>query len=156
MAAKWDNTPPQNLVILACAVGSALLLFVLKFGFDAYYDGMRARTVGEQQTRYDDLAPLREREAGWQGQLERGNRMPLRAAMSQLGAQGRAADPAISPERPAQMNTGPLEGWTQLPQEVPQPEPVRAEPTGARGLSPEALQQLQEALRQLVPSGGAE
>ena len=42
MAAKWDNTPPQNLLILACAAGSALLLFTLKFGFDAYYDGMMA------------------------------------------------------------------------------------------------------------------
>ena len=83
--------------------------------------------------------------------------MPLRSAITQLGQQGRGADPAIRPERPSEMNTGALEGWTQLPQEVvvPPPEPAQAQPM-PRGLSPEALQQLQEALRNMAPQGGRE
>ncbi len=155
---RWDNSPPQNLIILACAVGSALLLFTLKFGFDAYYDGMMDRHVTERQTQYDDLAAVHARRGEWQAALARGNRMSITRAMEQLGERGRSADPAIAPQRPAEMNTGPLEGWNQLPQEVvipePAPAPAAAQPTR---LSPEALQQLQEALQRLVqqpPEGG--
>lgn len=159
MAAKWDNSPPQNLVILACALGSALLLFTLKFGFDAYYDGMRVRAVEERQTRYDDLEVVRERRAAWAGALASGRRMSIGAAMDQLAERGRGADPAIRPERPPEMNLGPLEGWNQLPQtvEVPPPPPVVEAAPPPSALTPEALQQLQQILQNLAPApeGGA-
>ncbi|MCB9591233.1 MAG: hypothetical protein H6719_00760 [Sandaracinaceae bacterium] len=150
MAAKWDNTPPQNLLILACAAGSALLLFTLKFGFDAYYDGMMAETVAGQQARYDDLDTVNTRQAEWNDSLQRGHRMSIDAAMSQLASRGRGADPAIRPERPTERNIAPLEGWNQHPHEVVIPPPAPAANAAPRGLSPEALEQLQQALQNIL------
>ena len=163
MAEKWDRSPPQNLIILACAVGSALLLFTLKFGFDAYYSSMFDSTVAHQQTRYDDTEEVREIQAGWDRALENGGRMSIGAAMTQLSTRGRNGFPELRPQPPAEMNIAPLEGWIQLPQEVdvppPAPEPEAALPQGIQGVSPEALQQLEQALRgalQPRPTGGGE
>jgi len=153
MTEKWNNAPPRNLIILVCAIGSALLLVFAKFGFDAYYDGMTAWTVEQQQTRYDDLEPVRATHAEWNGQLDQGNRMSIGDAMEQLGERGRNGFPAIRPQA-GDMNVGPLEGWNQLPQEVVRPE-VEPAPSARGGLSPEAIQQLEEALRGAVRRPGA-
>jgi len=49
---KWNNAPPQNLIIAACALLSVLVLFSLKFGFDAYSTGCVTRrwTIASRAT----------------------------------------------------------------------------------------------------------
>jgi len=148
---KWNNAPPQNLVIAACAIVSVLVLFSLKFGFDAYYDGVRDAHVADRLVTFDDLGQLGEAQGRWDDQLRRGNPRSIDDAMSQLSARGRTGFREIAPEASGEMNLAPLEGWNQLPQEVvvpEQPAPQAAQPTGT--VSPEALQQLEDAIRQAL------
>lgn len=159
---KWNNSPPQNLIILACAVGAAITLFTLKFGFDSYYDGMRDRQVALNETTFDDTAQLHEARAEWQQALESGNPMPVSEAMSQLASRGRNGFPQIRPAAQAEINTRALEGWNQLPQEVHVPT-LEERGAGAQaptpgGISPDAMRQLQEAVRRALEqraAGGA-
>ncbi len=152
------NRVLRSMIAGAVATAVAVVVVGVKYGFDSYYDAMLAQTVEEQQARYDDLGELNAARAEWRGQLERGNRMSIGAAMTQLGERGRGAFPAIRPQRGGEMNIAALEGWTELPQEVVQPEPepeaAAVPPTG--GLSPEAIQRLQEALRGIQPAGSPE
>lgn len=166
---KWNNSPPQNLIIVACALGSVALLFVLKFGFDSYYYGARDRAVEAMQGEYSDLRDIQEAQAEWQRQLESGRPVPIDDAMSRLASAGRDGIPQIEPRRGDERNDGPLEGWNQLSLEAPPPvaEPAAAEaaggtpgvaPPGAEGVSNEAMQQLQEAIRRAIEArqqGGA-
>ena len=153
MTDKWDNTPPRNLIILACAVGSALLLISFKFGFDSYFDGMMREVTAENQERYDDLEAMHEAHAAWDARLERGGRMSIDEAMSQLGSRGRAGFPEIRPQVTGEMNEAPLEGWNRLPQEVVHPPtPQRAEAASGGAIprtviNPAALRALEEAIR---------
>lgn len=148
---KWNNAPPQNLIIAACGILSALVLFALSFGFQAYYDGVRDAAIEDRMARYSDLTPLEETRGRWDQQLERGNPRSIDDAMSQLSARGRTGFREIAPEPGAEMNLAPLEGWNQLPHEVVVPErpaPQAAQPAGS--VSPEALQQLEDAIRQAL------
>ena len=151
----WDRVL-RSMVAGGLATAVVVAVVGVKYGFDSYYDAMLDQTVAEQQARYDDLEGLRAAQSEWDGRLERGNRMSIGAAMSQLGERGRNAFPAIRPQPGDEMNLAALEGWTELPQEVvqPEPEPAAAAPTG--GLSPDALHRLEEVLRGIRPAGSPE
>jgi len=112
---------------------------------------VRDAQVDDRLARYSDLTQLEETRGQWDQQLGRGNPRPIDDAMSQLAARGRTGFSEIAPEAPAEMNLAPLEGWNELPNEVVVPErpaAPAAPPTGS--VSPEALQQLEDAIRQAL------
>lgn len=149
----WEKGLPRYVfigLVSTVALVGVLIFASVKLGFDSYYDAMQASAVERQLTTYDDLAARAAAEGQWEQRLGQG-RMPIDRAMEQLATRGRAAFPAIRPQKGAEMNTDPLAGWNQLPQELglpePEPEPVVPAPFFDPNdeLSPGALEGLEGA-----------
>lgn len=138
-----DKTPPRNRLIAFYTALAVATLISLKPAFDSYFDKMRQSAVQDRLATYSDLTTVEEAEADWNrelcredqlAQLESGDRRctgsPIAETMAQLARRGRTAMPQIRPEAPAEPNLDPLRGWSELPQEVEEPEPEPAEEPG--------------------------
>jgi hypothetical protein len=129
-----DTTDPRVGLIFRIGLLSIGTLIVIHVGMTSYFDHMaRAETykkVGSLKS--DALTNLR---ADERQRLSSGS-MPIEKSMQVLVAKGRmGAAPELAPS--ASKDTAPLQGWMQMPSEVPPtmmeptPEPAPAAPASA-------------------------
>jgi hypothetical protein len=134
-----DKSQPRSGLIMKIGVLAVGTLIVVHAALVAYFDAIahaeERRKLGE--ARPDALLSLREQE---RQRLSAGP-MPIEKAIQELSSHGRKANPDISPS--ASRDLAPLQGWAQMPAEVPpemavQPTTEAVVDAGAASTGPDA------------------
>lgn len=113
-----DSADPRTGLVFRIGILSVVTLFVVHAGLVAYFDRM---AKAETYTKVGALKPeaLMNMRADEQQRLASGA-MPIDRAMQMLAAKGRMGmSPELMPS--ASRDIAPLQGWMQMPGEVPAP-----------------------------------